>query len=599
MTFTAHKVNQQNWTLDLGANHQKNGSTSFKVWAPFHQFVTVEVLERGLYSMHREEGGYFVCEIEGLSSGDLYYYRLQDGAQRPDPVSRALPKGVHGPTQILSREFDWKDSDWKGIELRDAIIYELHVGSFTKGGTFQAVIDKLEYLKRLGINVIEIMPVANFPGKWNWGYDGASLYAPAFQYGGVEGLKTLVNACHLVDIAVCLDVVYNHLGPVGNYLEQFGPYFSDFYHTPWGKAFNYDGAYSDFVREYVIKNSLYWISEYHMDCLRLDAIHGIYDFGAIPMLEILREEVEKLENTLKRKIHVIAESGRNDSKVIKSRDLGGWNYSAVWNDDFHHAAHVALTDERTTYFQDFQGIPDLAECLVQGYVYGGKYSAFRKRMHGNSTQGIPFEKFVIFTQNHDQIGNRPFGERISALINKRRLKLAPFLSLMTPFVPLLFMGEEYGEKAPFEYFVDFDDNQLMQSIFEGRKKEFHREDMPFPGSESFQNSCLTWDIDDEMYQLYVDLIKLRKSHPPKKHLKEDGIKTYYSEDEQWLAWEYETQSGSWLGVLCNFKREKEYLAIDIPFAHAVSKKILFSSEPVALDEKGNFLVPYESALIVQ
>lgn len=583
------------WELDLGANPSNQGIT-FKLWAPHHLNLSIHVEGKGQYPMQRDEKSFFVADIQGVEIGDRYSYVFENGLKRPDPVSRSLPNGVHGPTEIVDPfAFDWGDRDWKGIALKECIFYEIHVGTFTPHGTFEGVIEKLDYLKDLGINCIEIMPIAQFPGRWNWGYDGASLFAPYGGYGGCVGFKRLVDACHKKEIAVCLDLVYNHLGPEGNYLEEFGPYFSSTYHTPWGKAFNYDGAYSDSVREYVIKNALHWIVEYHVDILRLDAIHGIYDFSASPMLAELVDEIKNLEKRLDRKIYVIAESSLNDSRVIREKERGGWNLCALWNDDFHHAAHVALTNEQESYYIDFNGLSDFSKALSEGNVYDGRYSPFRKRRHGNSFEGIPLDKMIVFIQNHDQIGNRPLGERLSTLVTKERLKVAACMALMTPSIPLLFMGEEYGEKAPFEYFVDYADEQLMRSIYEGRKREFHREEMPYPGKESFDNSRLTWSDDREISTLYRTLITLRKKYPPKEALTPDNIGVYCSVEEEWVAWEYPTEKGTWLGVLCYLGKGK---TLSHPFKNT-GQEILLATENIKQKKEGEWQVPSECALILK
>lgn len=582
------------WQLDLGAI-VRNESVSFCVWAPHHLSLSLKVVGKNTYPMQRGKEGYFTFESKGIEPGDRYFYVMESGLERPDPVSRSLPHGVHGPTEVVDPgTFKWSDRNWKGISLDNSILYEVHVGTFTHEGTFDAAIGKLDYLKNLGINCIELMPLAQFPGRFNWGYDGASLYAPFSGYGGVNGLKRLIDACHHADIAVCLDVVYNHLGPEGNYLEEFGPYFSHLYHTPWGKALNYDGAYSDIVRDFIIKNALHWIHEYHIDMLRLDAIHGIFDFSAIPMIEELGEAVQDAARCLEKNVHVIAESAQNDTRAIRPKKEGGWNLCGIWNDDFHHAAHVAFTGEQTTYYQDFKGIPDLAGILEKGFVYDGKYSEFRKRRHGNKSSDLPLEKFIVFVQNHDQIGNRPMGERLSGLVNKERLKVAACLTLLTPSIPMLFMGEEYGETAPFEYFVDYESESLMRSIYEGRKREFHRQDMPYPGRESFENSRLTWKQDPEVFALYKRLITLRKQYVPNPALRGSDQNVFFSDKESWLAWEFPTFNSQWLGVLIYLGKETNF-SLSLPFQR-VKKELVLSTQEVK-QEKGKWQLPTDCGLI--
>ncbi len=542
-------------------------------------------LENGdVHAMLKESNGYFSIEVDAVSPGDLYSYRLENGLKRPDPVSRSLPRGVHGPTQIIDpNSFTWHDQQWEGIRLADAVIYELHIGTFTPEGTFEAVIDKLDYLLDLGVNMIEIMPVAQFPGKWNWGYDGVALYAPAHSYGGAKGLRYLIDACHQKGMAVCLDVVYNHLGPEGNYLGEFGYYFHERYHTPWGQAFNYDGAYSDDVRHYIIQNALYWAREYHIDALRLDAVHGIYDFSAEHVLPELASQID---------IPLIAECDLNDSKVVRPIKEGGWGLAAVWNDDFHHALHTAVSGEQHVYYQDFDGLPDLAKAVSDGFVYDGCYSHFRKKKHGTPADEVPYNCFLAYSQNHDQIGNRPFGERLHTLVSPQRKQAAACLGLLSPFIPMLFMGEEYGEKAPFEYFVDYSDEQLMRAIYEGRQREFHCENMPFPGKESFTQSKLTWEQDKTLLTLYKKLIAIRKAYSPKEGLAIGEALTYV--DTDWIAWEYPTEKGPWLGIFCYLGQGKKELVL--PFEHVENRELLLSTQEISLSSTIYFTL--ETALVV-
>lgn len=583
---------RQPWRLDLGANPKGHSHTFFRIWAPYHQTLKIKVEGKGIFSMRRDNKGFFSLEIAGVGGGDHYVYLLESGEERPDPVSRFLPVSVHGPTQVYdNNEFAWDDNKWKGIAWKECIFYEIHVGAFTQEGTFQSVIEKLAYLKELGITAIELMPVTATPGRWNWGYDGASLYSVNKNYGGPNGLKQLVNAAHALGIAVCLDVVYNHFGPEGNYLADFGPYFSDAYHTPWGKALNYDGAYSNHVREFVIKNALYWITEFHIDVLRLDATHGIYDFNAIPMLKQLRREVHEHAQVLGREIHVIAESDLNDSRIIRSEVEGGWNFSGVWNDDFHHAAHTLFQKEKNGYYQDFKGLPDLCYAIQHGFIYSGQYSESRKRQHGNSSDEIPAEKFVVFTQNHDQVGNRPEGDRLTAHLSLSLQKIIAALTLMTPSIPLLFMGQEYGESNPFEYFVDFD-KSLMEAVYEGRKKEFASKNMAFPGEEAFKRSKLSWDLDRpaslELLEWYQALIRLRKAFPPQHNIT-GNIVSFYSELEAYLAWKYLTLDNRALIVACCFGNDDVEL---LTFKSLrVCKENLISSSQQLTKKENSWKIP--------
>lgn len=464
------------WQLDLGANFLGPDHVRLRVWAPRAKGVSVRLIgrERRPIPMQPRELGYFEADMSGVVEGDRYRYVLDDDTERPDPASRFQPDGVHGPSAVVNPgAFRWTDQGWRGLTRDRLVIYELHVGTFTREGTFQAVVPLLDYLRRdVGVTAIELMPVAQFPGTRNWGYDGASPFAPQASYGGPRGLRLLVDACHAKGLGVILDVVYNHLGPEGNYLGDFGPYFTDRYRTPWGAAINYDGPDSDQVRHYFISNALYWITEYHLDGLRLDAIHGIYDFGARHILRELTDAVHAQADRLGRSALVIAESDLNDVRVIAPPEEGGHGLDAQWNDDFHHALHARLTGERDGYYQDFGRLDQLAAAMRDGFVYTGQRSAYRRRRHGSVSRGRPPSQFVVFAQNHDQVGNRARGDRLSTLIPFDALKVAAAAVLLAPNIPLLFMGEEYGERAPFLYFTDHGDPALVEAVRRGRRAEF-------------------------------------------------------------------------------------------------------------------------------
>jgi len=457
----------------LGATYLGESGTEFCVWAPLIPLVEVhELSPRDRVVPLSADHGYHHGVSKAVRPGDRYVYRLDGGRERPDPASGFQPEGVHGPSQIIEPRFSWEDIGWGGVLLSDFILYELHVGAFTAEGTFPAIVPYLGYLKDLGITAIEIMPVAQFPGSRNWGYDGTYLYAVQNSYGGPESLERLVNACHIQGIAVVLDVVYNHLGPEGNYLSDFGPYFTERYKTPWGPAVNFDGPYSDGVRRFFIENALRWVTDYHIDALRIDAVHGIFDFSARHFLEELANAVHEQAEKLNRRIYVIAESDLNDSRLIRSRERGGYGLDAQWNDDFHHALHALLTHERTGYYEDFGEFPHMVKAFREGFVYSGDYSSYRKRRHGNNSADIPARELVVFSQNHDQVGNRALSERLTELTTSEGLKLAAAAVLLSPFIPLLFMGEEYGETAPFPYFVSHSDPDLVEAVRQGRREEF-------------------------------------------------------------------------------------------------------------------------------
>lgn len=517
----------EKWQLDLGARNIGPDHVRFRVWAPVVQMMAVELVDqdRTAIPMQPASNGYFEVTVEGVDPRARYRYLLDGKNARPDPASRFQPEGVHGPSAVVDPDsFHWTETAWPGMPLEDMIIYELHVGTFTREGTFEAVIPHLSYLKeRVGITAIELMPVAQFPGKRNWGYDGVYPYAVQSSYGGPDGLKRLVDACHVTGIAVILDVVYNHLGPEGNYLGEFGPYFTDHYRTPWGSAINYDGPDSDAVRHFVVSNALYWVTEYHIDALRLDAIHGIVDCSATHVLKELASAVHAEATRLDRQILVIAESDLNDTRIIDSLSRGGYGLDGQWSDDFHHALRVALTGEQKGYYQDFHGLKDLGTAVRDGFVYSGQYSGHRRRRHGNSSQHVSPGQFVVFSQNHDQIGNRAVGDRLSTQLPFEALKVARALVLLPPNIPLLFMGEEYGETAPFQYFIEHGDPALIEAVREGRRREFSHfgwkaEDIPDPQDiAAFERSRVNRERLDERQAglLYWTsrLIQLRKMHP--------------------------------------------------------------------------------------
>ena len=509
----------------LGVIYQGDDRCSFIVWAPLSETVEVHILSprKRMVSLEKNEKDYFEGVGEDITPGSLYLYRLTGEKERPDPASRYQPKGVHGPSQVVAHDFPWEDIEWEGICLDDHIVYELHVGTYTPEGSFEAVIPHLDTLIDLGVNTVELMPVAQFPGERNWGYDGVFPFAVQNSYGGPAGLKRLVNACHIRGLAVVLDVVYNHLGPEGNYLWDYGPYFTDRYKTPWSSAVNFDGPDSDEVRHFFIENALDWIRTYHMDALRIDAVHAIYDFSAQPFLEELALAVHAESERLNRKVHIIAESALNDTRLVRSRELGGFGFDAQWNDDFHHALHALLTGDRAGYYQDFGRLEQMAKAYREGFVYTGEYSVYRRRRHGNPSGRIPADRFVVFAQNHDQVGNRMRGERLKQLVTFEALKLAAGIVILSPFIPLLFMGEEYGEDAPFPYFTSHSDADLVKSVRKGRREEFAsfrwEGEPPDPQSETtFSMAKLQHERSREgsgevLFNFYRELITLRKGHP--------------------------------------------------------------------------------------
>ncbi len=508
-----------------GASRLPGGGWQFVLWAPFHRSVTLNIQGPGELRVQMQPGdcGYHSAEVDRLEPDSSYLYELGDGRSLPDPASRFQPHGVHGPSQLVDTDsFGWAARTWKGPALPSSIFYELHVGTFTGAGTFDAIIPRLDDLAELGVTTIELMPVAQFPGTRNWGYDGVYPFAAQNSYGGPRGLQRLVDAAHCRGLAVALDVVYNHLGPEGNYLGAYGPYFSSRYQTPWGDAINFDGPDSDPVRRFFIDNALYWAERFRIDAFRLDAVHGIFDFGANHFLAQLQAEVRALADRLGRPIHVIAESNLNDSRLLHSAAQGGYDLDAQWSDDFHHSLHALLTGERAGHYADFGELSDLTETVKNGWCYSGQYSVFRRRHHGNSPAGLDRSRFVVCSQNHDQVGNRARGERLSTLVNTEALKLAAGITLLSPLTPLLFMGEEYAEVSPFLYFVSHGDADLIESVRKGRRSEFSSfdwaEEIPDPQAGStFEASRL----DDSRKQIephrtilrfYKRLICFRREH---------------------------------------------------------------------------------------
>ncbi len=459
----------------VGATRLSPGVWRFRVWAPAIAQVSLHLKspDDRLLPMTKDAEGFHIVDVADISADTTYLYRLDGGDEWPDPASRWQPQGIHAASHIFDlQSFHWRADSWKPLNLQSAVLYELHVGTYTPEGTFDGVIAHLDELAELGVTTIEIMPVAQFPGARNWGYDGAYIYAAQNSYGGPHGLQRLVDAAHLRGLTVVLDVVYNHLGPEGNYLGKFGPYFTDRYRTPWGSALNFDGADSGPVRDFFIGNALYWLEAFRFDGLRLDAIDGIRDFGATHFLAELQIAVQALAARTGRKIVLIAESDMNDRKVLDPLDHGGFAMDAQWVDDFHHSLHTLLTRETAGYYQDFGTLQHLAKTMRHGWYYQGQLSAFRRRKHGNSPRGISADHFVVFSQNHDQVGNRARADRLSTLVDFASQKLAAAVTLLSPFVPMLFMGEEYGETAPFLYFTSHEDADLIAAVRKGRREEF-------------------------------------------------------------------------------------------------------------------------------
>ena len=563
------------WALRFGANVTPSG-VNFRLWAPRLESVKLLLCEdppRAL-PMQPEHGGEFAVFVPALRAGVDYQFLTGKDRRLPDPVSRWQPHGVHGASRVVdSAAFQWSDQQWSGIRLQDYLFYELHPGTFTREGTFESIIPRLSYLRELGVTAIELMPVAQFPGRRNWGYDGVGVYAPQASYGGPEGLKTLVDACHRQNLAVVLDVVYNHLGPEGNYLAQFGPFFTDIYRTPWGQAINYDGAGSDGVRRFFVDNALYWLTEYHIDALRLDAIHGIFDFSARHILREVAHAFHAQAARLGRAAFVIAESDLNDPRVIRSPDLGGYGVDAQWSDDFHHSLHTALVPDTRGYFADFDGLTSLCKAIRCGFVYDGKQSQYRKRRHGASSADRPGQQFVVFTENHDQVANSLSGSRTAQLYSPEQQKLAAAVLLCSPFLPLLFMGQEYGETAGFYYFTDHGDPALVEAVREGRRQEMESfladgEFMDPQDEATFERSRLNWTLPAQqphtgMLAWYRDLLAARKQTPCLGNCRKD-LTAVASGASGWLTVARADPSGSRAILVCNFAKETQSVPLPEP-----------------------------------
>lgn len=554
--------------MKIGSNYLGNRHCEFTVWAPLHEEVTVQIIspKQRLIPMQKDEWGYFKVIAQDIAPGTLYFYQLGGDKERPDPASHSQPKDVHGPSEVIDHnQMNWTDSNWSGIPFEEIIIYEIHVGTFTDEGTFAAIIPRLKELHEFGINAIELMPIGQFPGNRNWGYDGVFPYAVQTSYGGPEGLKKLVDAAHQQGISIILDVIYNHFGPEGNYMSEYGPYFTDAHKTAWGSGINFDKEYSYGVRNYFLENALYWFETFHIDALRLDASDHIFDISAKHFLQELAENVDNLSQKQGRKLYLTAENDLSATRVIRPLELGGYGIDAQWNDAFHHCLHTILTGEQAGYYEDYGTFEQLAKAFKEGFVYSGQYSPNRKKFHGSDSSAIPGHQFVVFTQNHDQVGNRMLGERLTHLVSFEALKLAAAVLLLAPNVPLIFMGEEYAEDAPFLYFVSHTDQDLIAVVREGRKKDFaafhlEGEYLDPESTDTFNKSKLQWDKRQEgkhkvMLELYQHLIQLRRNIPALKQLDKQNLDASVIEEDKLMFLRRGTQS-SQIFCIINFN-EKE------------------------------------------
>ena len=551
----------------IGACYKSNNQCEFTVWAPLVDSVAIELIEENrIVPLAKDNLGYWSVELYDVLPGSLYNCILDHKKKLPDICSLSQPQGVFGSSQVIDQAaFEWTDKTWPGIPLKDMIIYEIHVGTFTTEGTFEGVISKLEHLVDLGINTIELMPVAQFPGKRNWGYDGVFPFAVQHSYGGVEGLKKLVDACHKAGIAVVMDVVYNHLGPEGNFFHEYGPYFTDKYTTPWGSAINFDDAYSDEVRNLFLQNIHMWLCDYHIDALRLDAIHAYKDAGVLHFINEISNFVKALSKENDRDYILIGECDLNDPKFITPVEKGGFGLHAQWMDEFHHSIHSVLTKERDGYYEDFGNLDHIYRAFKDTFVYAERYSFHRKRTFGAYPAHNHYDQFIVCIQNHDQIGNRLQGERLATLVSFEALKLAASALLTSPYVPMLFMGEETGTENPFYFFSDYSGKELIERMTVSRKEEF--KSFKWEGNfvdsqllETFNQSKVNWNFSDNnkrsrLFDFYKELIKLRKQYGAFQNNTRESLKIEMDENQHLLIIERKAaDASSCISMIMNFNK---------------------------------------------
>ncbi|ALP53918.1 malto-oligosyltrehalose trehalohydrolase [Candidatus Tenderia electrophaga] len=601
---------QRHHSMPFGAQLLDMGGVRFRLWAPAAQRVELCLIEGEAETrlpMTRQDEGWFEWVTEQAGNGSRYRFRIDAGMHVPDPASRYQPEDVHGPSEVVDpRAWAWQDEAWLGRPWQEAVIYELHVGSFSPQGNYAAIQARLDTLVELGVTAVELMPVADFPGRRNWGYDGVYLFAPDSQYGRPEDLKALVEAAHARGLMVFLDVVYNHFGPEGNYLHAYAPqFFTERHHTPWGAAINYDGKHSHWVREFFIHNALYWLAEYHLDGLRLDAVHAIIDDSQPDILTELAERVQRHFGN-QRQIHLVLENDRNAAHYLR-RSANGRpeHYVAQWNDDIHHALHVLLTGEGEGYYMDYapHPLPHLQRCLSEGFAYQGEASAYREaQARGEASAHLPATAFVSFLQNHDQVGNRAFGERIAALTDDKRLRAALSLLLLAPAPPLLFMGQEWNSSQPFPFFCDFGAD-LAEKVVEGRRNEFAhfpefnapaaRERIPDPMAEAtFNQAILDWQArhspDHQPWlTLHKELLALRHAEViPRLHNLVGGAAATTTWAGQGLRVDWSLGDGAGLALLANLG-DTSIAALDRP-----SGRLLYSTHPTATQADALALPPW-------
>lgn len=572
----------------------------FHVWAPWPGKVELQLGSKR-HAMVRDVAGWWSIAVEFRGADCDYGFVVDGEGPFPDPRSAWQPHGVHGLSRLVNHgAFAWTDDGFRAPPLGSAVIYELHIGTFTPEGTFDAAIGQLDHLVQLGVTHVEIMPVNAFPGDHGWGYDGVGLFAAQQAYGGPQGLKRLVNACHVRGLAVVLDVVYNHLGPSGNYLGKYAPYFTSRHKTPWGPAVNFDGPDSDEVRRFFCDNALMWLRDYHFDGLRLDAVHAIVDTTARPFLEQLGAEVKHLSAQLARPLVLIAESDLNDPRLVWPTQRGGFGLDSQWSDDFHHALHAVLTGEHGGYYEDFNGLAHLAKALRQAYVYDGCYSRHRRRSHGRSPDGLGGHRFLAYAQNHDQIGNRARGERLSHLVSLGRAKIAAALVFTSPFVPMIFQGEEWAASSPFQYFTNHPEREMAEAVREGRRKEFAAfgwkpEEVPDPQAyETFSRSKLKWEelaapAHGGMLDWHQQLIQLRRMESILTDGALENVEVRFNELEQWLL----VERGLWT-VACNLAPEMRKVTLS-----SGRQQVRLASQQGIVLADGKVTLPPDSVVVLK
>ncbi|GAB3994300.1 malto-oligosyltrehalose trehalohydrolase [Spirosoma daeguense] len=578
----------------LGVTFSPEG-TCVRVWAPFSQSVCIQLHKQQETIRLQSDGTYWQTTTQLLQPGDTYSFILNDTTERPDPASLSQPQGVHGPSQAVdTSKFAWTDVDWKNLPLDDYLLYELHTGTFTPEGTFAGIESRLDYFVELGINAIEIMPVAQFPGTRNWGYDGVCPYAVQHSYGGAIALQQLVDACHRKGLAVVLDVVYNHMGPEGNYFSDYGPYFTNRYQTPWGNALNFDDDYSDSVRRYFVENVLMWFRDFHIDALRIDAAHAIHDAREVHLLREMKEYVDELVRQSGRSHYLIVESDQNETRFIQALAQQGYGMDAQWNDEFHHALRVTATGERNGYYADYNGVQHLAKSYKDAYVYDGTYMPRRARIVGKSTAGHAGRQFVVFSQNHDHIGNRMLGERPSQLVSLSMQKLMAGAVMSSPYLPMLFMGEEWGELNPFMYFVSHSDPALIEAVRQGRKREFAAfqglaEAPDAQDEQTFEKSKLNWsrrtqEPHSTLFRYYQNLLALRKQSSLR-HPDRESVAVVVDETKQTIMLLRQHKQVDWVPtsgsetVVCLLNFSKAIQSFVLPVCDRSWQKLLDSADP--------------------